>query len=95
MNQTIINALFHGNVNPWERKVAHNPKRREVERKIETEKEHFLKQMSFDDIQRFQALENLYLQAFQDDDVDIFSYGFTLGARMMLEITMGRENIAG
>lgn len=93
MSKSIFEALFFGKISIWEREVTVSPERREIEKKIESEKRYFIEKMSLDDCQRFQALENLYIQASEDEEIGIFSHGFTMGALIMLEIYAGRDEI--
>lgn len=95
MNKSIMAALFDGRVIPWERRNTHTPERRALEAKIEDEKRYFIEKMSLDDCQRFEKLETLYQDAAFDEETEIYSYGFTLGATLMLEVMQHRDKIIG
>jgi hypothetical protein len=88
-----MEALFDGRVIPWERRNTHTPERKELEAKIQNEKRYFIEKMSLDDCQRFEALEGLYNDSAFDEEVDIYSHGFTLGALLMLEIMEKKAGI--
>lgn len=55
--KNILHDLYFGRISGWERRPVRTLENMEVNRKIESEK------MSLDDVQRFQALENLYASA--------------------------------
>ncbi len=93
MPSSIMEALFDGKVIPWERRANLTEERREIERKIESEKRYFIEKMSLDDCQRFERLENLYGGAAHCEDVDTYTHGFTLGALIMLEVMEKKEEI--
>lgn len=42
--------------------------------------------MSLDDCERFQKLSNLYSQLSSDGEENLFSYGFTLGLLLALDV---------
>ena len=83
---SVIEALYDGRVIPWEHRVIMTPERKAVEKRIECEKQYFTERMSPDDGERFEQLENLYVTANCHEEVDIYSYGFTLGVTLMLEV---------
>lgn len=84
--KNIMAVLFDGRVIPWERRCRMSDERRAIEEKIQSEKRYFIEKMSLDDCQRFERLENLYSEAAHDEETDIYSHGFTLGALMMMEV---------
>jgi len=88
-----MEALFSGNIVPWERRNTDSPERKALEEKIENERRYFIGKMSLDDCQRFQVFENLLDDAAFDEEEQIYSHGFTLGALLMLEITAKKEAI--
>ena len=93
MPYSIMEALFNGKIIPWERRNANSAERKALEGRIESEKRYFLEKMSLDDCQRFNELENLYVKAAYDEEVEIYAHGFTLGALLMLEVTERKETI--
>ena len=84
----ILTDLYYGRIAPWERRPTRNPEKRGLDRQIEDEKRYFTQKMSLDDCQRFEALENLYTQAGELDQVDAFSFGFRLGAALMQSVKL-------
>lgn len=91
--QSIIEALFDGKIIPWERRSIHTPERKALEEKIEKEKKYFTQKMSLDDCKRFEELENLYQEVAFDEELGIYSHGFTLGALLLMEVMRKKEDI--
>ena len=82
----ILADLYYGRISPWERSPTRSAESREIDRKIEDEKRYFIQKMSLDDCQRFQELENLYSQSSGAEQVDAFTHGFKLGAKLMVAV---------
>ena len=93
MPKSILEALFYAKISPWERRAAHSPERAEIETRIQAEKSYFKNNLPADGFQRLEALESLYTQASEDEEIAVFSYGFTMGALIMLETLACREEI--
>lgn len=91
MSKSILEALYYGEINTGERFVAHSTESKELGRKIEAEKRYFIVKMSLDDVQRFEALEALYIQSGEEGRIALFSHGFKLGALIMMEILGGQD----
>lgn len=90
---SIIEAIYDGKIRVWERKVAMTDERREIEKNIQREKQYFLEKISPDDYQRLERLENLFISADHSEDVDLYTYSFSLGALLMLEILDRRDGL--
>ena len=93
MTYSIMEALFVGRVIPWERYNLMSAERKALEEKIQKEKRYFIEKMSLDDCKRFEELEGLYNEAGLDEEVDIYSNGFTLGALLMMEVMAKKQEI--
>jgi len=93
MTYSIMEALFVGRVIPWERHNLMSAERKALEEKIQKEKRYFIEKMSLDDCKRFEELEGLYNEAGLDEEVDIYSNGFTLGALLMMEVMAKKQEI--
>ena len=93
MSNSVLAALFNGKIIPWERKCNRSSERRELEQKIESEKQYFLEKMPLDDRERFEQLFNIFCEATFDEEVDIYAHGFTLGSLMMVEVMEKKEDI--
>jgi len=84
--KNILDDLYNGKISAWERRRIKTAEENAINRKIEDEKRYFLGKMSLDDVQRFQTLENLYTQAHEFSEVDVFHYGFKLGIMLMCAV---------
>ena len=93
MSYSVVEALFDGRIIPWERRSAPNPERRARAEKIEREKGYFMEKMSLDDCKRFQELEAMYIDGTYEEEIQIYTHGFTLGAMLMLEVMGKKETI--
>ena len=89
--KNILHELYYGRLSGWERRPVRTAENRAINGKIEAEKQYFVGKMSLDDCQRFQALESLYTQAHEFDEIDAFFYGFRLGVRLMIAVFSGDE----
>jgi len=86
--RTIFESLYHGKISVVERPAITNPKRDEINKRIETETAYFKERMPATDHLRFDDLEELFLRLNDDMEVDIFTYGFTLGVMLMQEVSV-------
>ena len=86
-NMSILRGLYNGKIIPWERREPHSAERLELVRKIEIEERYFMEKMSLDDCQRFQALTRMQSSLSILGEEDVFSYGFTLGLLLAMEVT--------
>lgn len=84
--QSILHSLFNGKIIPWERREPHSKEHLEFVHKIESEEQFFIEKMPLTDCQRFRALSNLYSELVSTEEESIFSYGFTLGLLLMLDV---------
>ena len=82
----MLRDLYFGKIIPWERKNRKCAEHLKLLEKIESEERYFIEKMPHEDSQRFQALSNLYSEFSMSEEGEIFSYGFTLGAMLMLDM---------
>ena len=82
----MLREMYFGEVIPWERKNRNSEKQRELLRKMEAEERYFVEKMSLDDCQRFQEMLHLNTELAMSEDGEIFSYGFTMGALLIMDI---------
>ena len=87
----MLNELYFGKIVPWERRNRKVAEQREIVSKIEAEERYFASKMSDEDCQRFQALSNLYSELATSSEAEIFSYGFSMGLLLMIDV-MGEAN---
>ena len=83
--KNILYDLYCGNINPQELRSAHASEYKALNRKIEDEKRYFVQKMSMDDCERFQKLENLYVEANDFERFNSFSHGFKLALMLACE----------
>ena len=83
MKNNVLHDLYNGHINPAERKPNRTNEIRALSRKIEVEKSYFAQKMSLDDFQRLQALEHLYGEESEFEQIEAFAYGFRLGTMLM------------
>lgn len=83
----ILRGLYNGKIIPWERKDPHSIEQLELVRRIEEEERYFTEKLSQDDCGRFQTLMRMYSDLFSHTEEDVFSYGFTLGLLLALDVT--------
>ena len=93
MSYSMLEALFNGQVIPWERKSNPTPHRKQLEEKIENERLYFTQKMLLEDCERFEELHNLFMQLTCEEELEVYSHGFTLGSLMMIEIMDKKQEI--
>lgn len=91
--ENVLRGLYNGKIIPWERREPRNETLLEIIRKIEDEERYFIQKMSLDDCQRFQALTKLYSELNGIEEENVFSYGFTLGLLLMMDVMKEAENL--
>ena len=83
---SILRGLFNGNIIPWERREPHNEALLETVRKIEETETYFVGKLPQEDVARFQALSSLHSDLSAIGEENAFSYGFTLGLLLMVDV---------
>lgn len=91
--KNILRGLYSGAIIPWERNEPDSEKRREILQKLEDEEQYFMEKMSLDDCQRFQALSSLHMELSTIGEENLFSYAFTLGMLLAMDIMKEAEGI--
>ena len=89
--KNIMQDLYYGKVSCCERNCARTAEIAAIDRKIESERRYFVEKMSLDDCKRFQEWENLFLHSSDVYQMDAFSHGFKLGARIMCAVFMSED----
>lgn len=89
----ILHGLYNGDIIPWERRNPNSEMHREILHKIENEEQYFMAKMSLDDCQRFQALSSLHMQLSTAEEDTLFSYAFTLGMLLTMDVMKEAEGI--
>lgn len=84
--QSILRGLYNGHIIPWERPNQQSQKQLALLHQIEREEQYFMETMSIQDRERFEQLTNLRSELGLLEEDDLFSYGFSLGALLMLDV---------
>ena len=96
--KNILYDLYYGRISGWERRPSRTAAYTAINRKIADEKQYLAEKLLADDCQRFQALEVLYTQAHEFEQLDAYRFGFRLGVMLMCAVFMGEdgdENLMG
>lgn len=91
MSKSLMYDLYFGNLNPWERGRAQDPDYTPLTRKIGDIKVHFQKLLSAEEYEKFEEMGNLQSQAGTIEEVDLFEYGFCMGALIMIDVLGFKE----
>ncbi len=91
--RSILQGLYTGNIIPWERRNPHSEQQRALLHKIEDEERYFMSKMSLDDCRRFQELSHLHIELSSAGEDSLFSYAFTLGMLLTLEVTNSAQSV--
>ena len=87
----ILRGLYNGKIIPWERREPLSGEFLEIIHKIEAEERYFMEKMSLDDCRRFQALSHLRAELGLAEEGELFSYGFSLGLLLMIDVAKEAE----
>lgn len=82
----ILHALYTGDVTPWERRNQSSMKEQLTVAKMEKMEEDLSESLSPENYKRFTDFQKLQSDVFKEDEKKIFSYGFTLGSLIMMDI---------
>ncbi len=91
--KSILRGLYNGDIIPWERRNPDSEKQREILRKLEDEERYFMAKMSLDDCQRFQELSHLHMELSTAEEDNLFSYAFSLGMLLAMDVMKEAEVI--
>lgn len=91
--KSILRGLYNGDIIPWERRNPDSEKHREILRKLEDEERYFMAKMSLDDCQRFQELSHLHMELSTAEEDNLFSYAFSLGMLLAMDVMKEAEVI--
>ena len=92
--KSILQALYDGEIFPDELIVPKDPEYRPIHRKISAEKEYLKQKLTEEDYKRLEKIDNLLCQATSMSAYEAFSYGFKLGAILMIEIFTGADDLS-
>lgn len=89
--QFLLESLFYGHLIPEEQMVPKDPRYRRRGRKLSEKMEVWKKKLSSDEFAELEALMDLQQQIQGMEISAAFTYGFKLGAAMMIEVHSGYE----
>ncbi len=94
---SLLTDFYYGRIMPIDDLGKSDPKSKPYLDEIEAEKERWLKKkLSEEAYEEFdEIIQPLYYDAGTSWEQKGFSYGFRLGAMMMIEILTGNENLFG
>ena len=91
--KSILQGLYTGAIIPWERRNPPDTRQRKLLRKIEDEEHYFTAKMSLDDRRRFEVLSNLYSDLSAIGEEHLFSYAFSLGLLLAIDVVKEAETV--
>jgi hypothetical protein len=83
---TILAQLYNGQLNPNENTVPEDPQYREIGKKISLALEEWNRKHSEEERKKLEAILDLVDQTHEKELFSTFSYGFRLGAGLMIDI---------
>lgn len=88
----ILEDLYYGEINPFERKPAVSEQDKQLVQYISRHHQELLQHLSESDAVTFEKYRDCSMELQRKMELDAFIYGFKLGGRIMLEI-FTEENI--
>ncbi len=92
--QNLLDQLYNGHLNPNENVVSRDPKYREISQKVSSNLEAWKQEHSEKEYEEIEVIFELYKQTHDMELSSTFSYGFRLGAGLMVEILTGKSGFA-
>ncbi|HBF40013.1 MAG TPA: hypothetical protein DDW50_22250 [Firmicutes bacterium] len=89
----ILEELFYGHIYPFERIVSQDPEYRPLNQKISDIRKTLQEKLPAEDYQALEELLELYCNSGMLESAASFSYGFKLGALIMLEVLGGKGEL--
>lgn len=91
--QSILEMLYHGVLVPNEESICRDPEYRLLSQKIITSLENWKSRLSEQEYEDLEALEDLFHQTQSMDMAASFTYGFRIGAALMVEVLSVEERM--
>ncbi|WP_410514569.1 hypothetical protein PaeBR_09385 [Paenibacillus sp. BR2-3] len=92
--RSLLEQLYHSNLYPDEKVISSDPQYRELSRKTSETIEAWKKQHSEKEFNELETLLDLYAQTHGMELASSFTYGFRLGAGIMVEALTGKDELA-
>ena len=83
---SVINELWHGNINPQEDSRNNSPEMKELMEYMARHHDDLLKSMTDNQKETFEKFDDCWSEYMSLAEASIFEYAFKLGARLALEI---------
>lgn len=91
--KSILDELFSGRIYPDELIISKDPEYHPLNKKISEAMEMWKKKLSEDDFEQLEALLDLRCKSSSMDAAASFVYGFKLGAAIIIEVLIGKEEL--
>lgn len=91
--RSLAEELYHGNLQPDEKIMSSDPKYLHVRQKASKAMEAWKERHSADDFMELEGLLDMYSQTHGMELASSFTYGFRLGAALMIEILTGKDEL--
>ena len=95
MPYPILESLSNGNAVPWERSNPPSAEYKALKERIENEVQYFMKKLPPEDHERLSELERLYHDIAVCERDGSYSYGFAVGALLIMELVDQKQAIIG
>ncbi len=93
MCDVVLKAIFNGDILPWEQKISRSPVYKELSKKIEKEREFFMRDMSKEEKNRFDDYHCLLMERNSEEFNNCMFQNFMLGISVGMEIIEGKQKI--
>lgn len=91
--KNMLHSLFLGEIIPRERPEPNSVKRLEVLQRIHDEERYLMEKLPLDDRQRIEKLSELHTELFITEDENLFSYAFTFGMLLAMDVMKEAEEV--
>lgn len=89
---SLLEELYNGKVSPVENIIPKNTDYRRIADEVGTERKYFSTRLSPEDKERFEKWNSLIYQYEEMTEYANFSYGFRMGAMLVLEIFVEKND---
>ena len=86
MKKSFMEALYYGEIRPFEYETKHSPEYDAAEADIEEAKTYLKGRLSPEDAEHLDDLEDLYNHFSTFENVDCFAHGLRFGILLMMDV---------
>lgn len=90
----ILEELYYGNIDPFERGFGGNPQCRELGRLVARHEQALTASLSQEQKSAFEKYRDCSQELHRLEELDAFRCGFKLGGQIMLEVAQNQSGIA-